>query len=140
MNALNPFSTQPFSASTHLYVLGADSITTAAPSVATTAISQNHVLGADGITTGVPVIDDALIAGTNQILDPQDITTGAPDVPTANMSEDETFDTANLFTGAPIVPHITFVQEHIFSAKRHNNGRGFYRRARTYTYSAPFNW
>ena len=69
MNALNPFSTQPFSAATHLYVLSGQSIATSAPSVATTAISQNHVLGADGITTGAPDIDSALIAG-NQILQP----------------------------------------------------------------------
>ena len=70
MNALNPFSTQPFSAATHVYVLGGQSITTAAPSVATTAISQNHVLGADGITTGAPVLETCL-ASQNQILQPQ---------------------------------------------------------------------
>ena len=85
MNALNPFSTQPFSASIHLYVLGGQSITTASPSVATTAISQNHVLGADSITTAAPVVDAALIAG-NQILQPQDITAGAPVVTLAVKS------------------------------------------------------
>jgi hypothetical protein len=92
------------------------SISTGAPSVGTTALSQEHSFSAIGISVGAPAVDAAALSQEHSF-SAIDIATGAPAVDAAALSQGDAsqnhaFTATNISSGSPDIGTPALSQEH----------------------------
>lgn len=96
---------------TQVHSLSAVAITTAAPVVDNSSLTQIHSLNANQITTGSPSVDSSTLA-INVNLTGVGITTGAPSVDTSTISEVSSLTADQITTGAVLIDASSISQIH----------------------------
>ena len=92
-----------------------NNITTAAPVVQNTSITQVHSIGVTGITTGQPVVANAAMTQVHGI-SCTSILTGAVVVSTATIAQEHDLDADLILTGAVVVANTAIAQVHNLSS------------------------
>ena len=96
---------------TQVHSLSAVAITTAVPVVDNSSLTQIHSLNANQITTGSPSVDSSTLA-INVNLTGVGITTGAPSVDTSTISEVSSLTADQITTGAVLIDASSISQIH----------------------------
>jgi len=91
--------------------IGADSFSTDAPVVQTTAITQVHVIGATSIVFGQPVVSTTVIT-QDHVIAATDITSGIPTVADSTLTQVHNLSCTNITTGTVVIQTATIAQDH----------------------------
>jgi len=91
--------------------IGADSFSTDAPVVQTTAITQVHVIGATSIVFGQPVVSTTVIT-QDHVIAATDITSGIPTVANSTLTQVHNLSCTNITTGTVVIQTATIAQDH----------------------------
>jgi len=91
--------------------IGADSFSTDAPVVQTTAITQVHVIGATSIVFGQPVVSTTVIT-QDHVIAATDITSGIPTVANSTLTQAHSLSCTNITTGTVVIQAATIAQDH----------------------------
>jgi len=91
--------------------IGADSFSTDAPVVQTTAITQVHVIGATSIVFGQPVVSTTVIT-QDHVIAATDITSGIPTVANSTLTQAHSLSCTNITTGTVVIQTATIAQDH----------------------------
>lgn len=88
-----------------------DEITTGAPSIDTSSLTQTHNLSGVEINAGAPVVDQSAVSVTNNLTS-NAIATSAPVIDTADLEQNHALQPAQITTGAPVVDTTGLEQNH----------------------------
>lgn len=91
--------------------IGADSFSTDASVVQTTAITQVHVIGATSIVFGQPVVSTTVIT-QDHVIAATDITSGIPTVADSTLTQVHNLSCTNITTGTVVIQTATIAQDH----------------------------
>ena len=91
-----------------------DEITTGAPSVDTSSLTQTHNLSGVEITAGAPIVDQSAVSITNNLTSSA-IATSAPVIDTTDLEQFHALQPAQITTGVPVVDTTGFEQNHALS-------------------------
>ena len=91
-----------------------EEITTGAPVIDTSTLTQTHDLSGGAITTGAPVVGQATLSITLN-LQASAITTAAPVVDTTDLEQDHALQPSEITTGAPVIDATDISQDHVLT-------------------------
>ena len=91
-----------------------EEITTGAPVIDTSTLTQTHDLSGGAITTGAPVVDQSALSLTVNFTSTS-ITTIAPVVDTTDLEQNHAFQPSEIITGAPVIDASDISQDHVLT-------------------------